>query len=92
MYDKPNTIEAYLEVGRMISIRLNEELEKQLKEVASFEGKSVSDFVRQIICERLEDVYDAKIGEEAYKEYIETGKKSYDYDEVFKNNASHNFT
>ena len=32
----------------MISIRLNENVENQLKEVAEFEGVSVSDYVRNL--------------------------------------------
>lgn len=83
MYDKRNTIDTYLEVGRMISIRLTEELEKQLKEVAKFEGKNVSDYVRQLICEKLEDIYDTKTAEKAYKEFIDDSKKSLEFDEVF---------
>ena len=59
----------------MISIRLNENVENQLKEVAEFEGVSVSDYVRNLINEKLEDMYDLKIAEEAHKEYIKSGKK-----------------
>ena len=68
----------------MISIRLNENVENQLKEVAEFEGVSVSDYVRNLINEKLEDMYDLKIAEEAHKEYIKSGKKTYSFDEVFK--------
>ena len=68
----------------MISIRLNENVENQLKEVAEFEGVSISDYVRNLINEKLEDMYDLKIAEEAHKEYIKSGKKTYSFDEVFK--------
>ena len=68
----------------MISIRLNEKLENQLKEVAEFEGVSVSDYVRNLINEKLEDMYDLKVAEEAHKEYVKSGKKTYSFDEVFK--------
>lgn len=36
------------------------------------------------IVDKLEDLEDAKAGEEAYKEYLNSGKKSYSADEVFK--------
>lgn len=36
------------------------------------------------IVNKLEDLEDAKAGEEAYKEYLNSGKKSYPADEVFK--------
>ena len=68
----------------MISIRLNKNVENQLKEVAEFEGVSVSDYVRNLINEKLEDMYDLKIAEEAHKEYVKSGKKTYSFDEVFK--------
>ena len=56
----------------------------QLKEVAEFEGVSISDYVRNLINEKLEDMYDLKIAEEAHKEYVKSGKKTYSFDEVFK--------
>ena len=37
----------------MLSIRLNPQAEKELKEIAKFEGVSVSDYVRKIINEKL---------------------------------------
>jgi len=67
----------------MISIRLNEKIESQLKEVAEFEGLSISDYVRNLITEKLEDMYDLKVAEEAHKDYIKSGKKTYTFDEVF---------
>ncbi len=68
----------------MISIRLNENIEKQLKEVAEFEGVSISDYVRDLITEKLEDMYDLKVAEQAHKDYVKSGKKTYTFDEVFK--------
>ena len=44
----------------MISIRLNENVENQLKEVAEFEGVSISDYVRNLINEKLEDPFKKK--------------------------------
>lgn len=42
----------------MISIRMSETAENELKEVTKFEGMSVSEYVRNIINEKLEDLYD----------------------------------
>lgn len=67
----------------MLSIRLNEDLEKDLKKVAKFEGLSVSDYVRNIIIEKLEDIYDLKVGEKALEEFERGNKKTYSYEEVF---------
>ena len=53
----------------MLSIRLNPEIEKQLKLVAKLEGVTVSEYVRRLIVEKMEDMYDLKNAEEAYEEY-----------------------
>lgn len=67
----------------MISIRLNEKLEKELKMAAKFEGISVSDFVRNIIIEKLEDLYDYEIAQKAHERYIKDKKKTYSFEETF---------
>ena len=67
----------------MISIRLSEKMEKELKKVAEFEGISVSDYVRNLIVEELENTYDLDVAEKAHKEYIKSGKKTYSFEEVF---------
>lgn len=67
----------------MLSIRLNEDTEKNLKKIAKFEGMSISDYVRKIIEEKLEDSYDIKIAELALEEYKKSGKKTYSFEEVF---------
>ena len=68
----------------MISIRLNKIIESELKQAAIFEGISVSDYVKNLIINDLEDKYDLKVTNEAHEEYIKSGKKTYSFDEVFK--------
>ena len=82
-YDKCKTILVDAKEFSMISIRLNEKLEKELKDAAKFEGLSVSDYVRNIIVEKLEDLYDYKIAEKAHNEFINDNKKTYTFDETF---------
>ena len=67
----------------MLSIRLNPEIEKQLKLVAKLEGVTVSEYVRRLIVEKMEDMYDLKIAEEAYEEY-EKDPVTYSLEEVKK--------
>ena len=59
----------------MLSIRLNPEIEKQLKLVAKLEGVTVSEYVRRLIVEKMEDMYDLKNAEEAYEELVEINFK-----------------
>lgn len=67
----------------MLSIRLNPQAEKELKEYAEFEGVSVSEYVRNIINEKLEDMYDTKLADEAH-EYNLKHPKTYTTDEIKK--------
>ena len=65
----------------MLSIRLSKASEEQLKKIAEFEGVTVSELVRRIICEKLEDMYDVQLADEAYEEY-EEDKVTYSLEEV----------
>lgn len=67
----------------MISIRMSEAAENELKEIAKFEGMSVSEYVRTIINEKLEDLYDLKIGMNALEDY-KKNPVTFTMDEVFK--------
>ena len=66
----------------MISIRMNETAENELKMIAQFEGVSVSEYIRGIINEKLEDLYDLKIGMQALENFNHN-PVTYSMDEVF---------
>lgn len=68
----------------IISLRLNEKEEKLLKEFSTFEGLGVSSYIKKILFERLEDEYDIRCFEEAYNNHLESGKKTYSFDEVLE--------
>ena len=42
--------------------------------------------IRIALQEYLEDLYDAKIGEEAYNRWLKNGKKSVSFKEILKEN------
>lgn len=67
----------------MISVRLNDASENELKMIAKFEGVSVSEYVRNIINEKLEDLYDLQIGTNALEQYNKN-PVTFTMDEVFK--------
>lgn len=67
----------------MISVRLNDASENELKMIAKFEGVSVSEYVRNIINEKLEDLYDLQIGTNALEQY-NRNPVTFTMDEVFK--------
>ena len=67
-----------------ISLRLNEKEEKLLKEVSDFEGVGISSYIKKIIFEKLEDEYDIKLADKAYKNYIDSGMKTTSFDDLVK--------
>lgn len=49
----------------------SEEEKEFLDQMAKLEGKSLSELLKSETSESLEDLYDAHIGDLAYKEYLE---------------------
>ncbi len=68
----------------IISLRLNEKEEKLLKEVSEFEGLGISSYIKKIIFEKLEDDYDIKLADNAYKNHLATGMKTTSFDDLVK--------
>lgn len=58
----------------MITINISDQQEKQLREVAREEGKSIEDWARAMILEYLEDLEDLKIAEDRLKA-LEAGQE-----------------
>jgi len=52
--------------------------------MSDFLGLSLSKIVKEYTIEDLEDLYDAKIGDDALKEYRENGEQTLDIDDVMK--------
>lgn len=50
----------------------------------NFKGAIFIKTIDDEILSKIEDLEDAKAGQEAYEEYLRSGKKSYSADEVFK--------
>lgn len=68
----------------IISVRLNTDEELLLKKVADFEGIGLSSYIKKIVFERLEEEYDLKVAENAYKTYVESNQKTYSFDSVIE--------
>ena len=66
------------------SIRLTE-VEKSLADsYAKLNSMSLGEAFKKALFEKIEDEYDIKVGEEAYKEYVDSGKKSRPFSELKK--------
>lgn len=68
----------------IISVRLNTDEELLLKKVADFEGVGLSSYIKKIVFERLEEEYDLKVAENAYKTHVELKQKTYSFDSVIE--------
>lgn len=66
-----------------ITIRVTEQETELIKRMAEFYGKTVSEYIRTTLLEKIEDEFDIKVGEEALKEYKEN-PVSYSFEEVNK--------
>ncbi|WP_338143588.1 type II toxin-antitoxin system RelB family antitoxin [Staphylococcus delphini] len=67
-----------------ITIRVSDDEKVFLKYMADFLGLSLSEVLKQYTFEDLEDIYDAKVEDEALKEYRETGQNALDIEDVMK--------
>ena len=43
-----------------------------------------TDFIRQAVIEKIEDMYDIKVADEAYKNWFECGKKTTSHEEMMR--------
>ncbi len=66
-----------------ISLRLNEQDTELIKSYAALQNVSVSELIRRIVLERIEDEYDLKEYEKALAEY-KANPVTYSLDEVEK--------
>ena len=64
-----------------ISIRLKDEDRDLIKASAKLEKLTISDYIRRIVLEHIEDQYDLQSYEEAHAEYLDDGK-TYSQEEV----------
>lgn len=58
------------------SIRLTEEERALAESYAKLHSMSLAEAFKKALFEQIEDEYDIAIAEEAYKEYVQSGKQS----------------
>lgn len=66
------------------SIRLTDEERKLADSYAKVHSISLGDAFKRALFEKIEDEYDLRVGEEAYQEYLDGGKKSRPAKELWK--------
>ena len=71
----------------MLAVRLPQEMEILLTSLAKKTHRSKSYYVKKALEQYLENYVEYELAAEAYKEYLESGKKSISFDEVMKKNG-----
>ncbi len=66
------------------SIRLTEEEKRLADSYAKIHSLSLGEAFKRALFERIEDEYDIAVADEAYKEYVNSGKKSTPISELWK--------
>lgn len=67
-----------------ITVRVSDEEKVFLEYMSKFLGISLSQIIKEYTLDELEDMYDAKVGDDALKEYRENGEQALDIEEVMK--------
>lgn len=65
------------------SIRLTEEERHLAESYAKLHSISMGEAFKMALFERIEDEYDITVGDEAYKEYVDNGRKSRPIEELW---------
>ena len=66
------------------SIRLTDEEKRLADSYAKVHAISVGQAFKRALFERIEDEYDITVAEEAYEDYVKSGKKSRPIEELWK--------
>ena len=59
-----------------ITVRINDNEEEALNRVAAIYGMGKSSLLKKLAFEKLEDEYDIMVAEQAYKDYLDSGRKT----------------
>lgn len=67
-----------------ITVRVSDDEKEFLEYMSNFLGLSLSKIIKEYTIEDLENLYDAKVGDDALKEYRENGEQALDIADVMK--------
>ena len=71
----------------MLAVRLPKELENQLDFLASKTHRSKSYYVKKALEEFFKNKAEYEFAAEAYREFLESGKKAHSYESVMRENG-----
>ncbi|HFI0321795.1 TPA: type II toxin-antitoxin system RelB family antitoxin [Streptococcus suis] len=71
-------------LSKPIAVRFDEDLVQLIEEVSSGQHMTKTDFIREAVLEKIEDMYDLAKAEQTYQEWSESGKKIFSHEEMMK--------
>lgn len=60
-----------------VSVRFSQELNSMLSTVVEENNTTKTDFIRQAVVEKIEDMYDIRMADQAHKEWVDGGRKPF---------------
>lgn len=67
-----------------VAVRFDNELNSFLTRVVQEKNTTKTDFIRQAVVEKLEDMYDIEMADRAFQKWVEGGKKTHSHEEMMK--------
>lgn len=67
-----------------VSVRFSQELNSMLSTVVKENNTTKTDFIRQAVVEKIEDMYDIRMADQAHKEWVDGGRKTISHEEMMK--------
>lgn len=67
-----------------VSVRFSQELNSMLSTVVEENNTTKTDFIRQAVVEKIEDMYDIRMADQAHKEWVDGGRKAISHEEMMK--------
>ncbi|HGA1535068.1 DUF6290 family protein [Streptococcus suis] len=67
-----------------IAVRFDNDLVDLIEEYAAGHQITKTDFIRDAVLEKLEDMYDIAMADKAYQRWLDSGKKTYSHEEAMR--------
>lgn len=67
-----------------VAVRFDNDLNAFLTSVVKEQHTTKTDFIRQAVLEKLEDLYDIEMADKAYQNWVDGGKKTYSHEEMMR--------
>jgi len=67
-----------------VSVRFSQELNSILNTVVEENNTTKTDFIRQAVVEKIEDMYDIRMADQTHKEWVDGGRKTISHEEMMK--------